>query len=192
MVSITEHVSVFIAIVIGLAVSVLATNFYRLLVAGRRVKWDWLSPLLATLMLFVTVSYWWASFYWYAQARTLTVGAFLPDLTNVILVFLAVAGVLPESVPARGLDLRRFYLDRAPYVYTMLALGIAEACAINVYRFAKANTLQGWIDALGVNPLYMVMFAVLIFTRRVWLHTLILTIALTGSVSINLGASIGG
>lgn len=188
--SIREHVSVFIAIIIGLAVSVLTMNFYRLIVAGKKVKWDWLSPLLAVLMLFVTVSYWWASYGWYASVKTLTVGQFLPDLSNVILVFLAVAGVFPETVPARGLDLRRFYLDRAPFVYTMLALGIGEATVINIFRYARENTLEAWLNAMNVNPFYMAMIAILIFTRRIWVHGVILTLALLGSVWINLTATI--
>lgn len=187
--SIREHVSVFIAIIIGLAVSVLTMNFYRLIVAGKKVKWDWLSPLLATLMLFVTVSYWWASFTWYAKARTLMVGAFLPDLINVILVFLAVAGVLPETVPARGLDLRRFYFDRSRFVYGIMALCIAEACILNVVR-TRDHSWAGIIDALNINPIFMVMFVVLALTKRVWVHGTLLIVALCGSVGVNLTATI--
>lgn len=189
--SIREHVSVFIAIVIGLAVSVLATNFYRLAVAGKRVQWDWLSPLLAVLMLLVTVNYWWASYNWYAKAQTLSVGAFLPELSNVLLLFLAVAGTLPEEVPARGLDLRKFYFERAPFVSAMLALGVAEACVLNVYR-SDDHSWAGVLGALNVNPLYLVMFTVLIFSKRVWVHGPILIIALVGSAAMNLTETIGG
>lgn len=187
--SIREHVSVFIAIIIGLAVSVLTMNFYRLIVAGKKVKWDWLSPLLAVFMLFVTVSYWWASYSWYSKATTLGVYQFLPDLLNVIMLFLAVAGVLPETVPARGIDLRRFYFERSRFVYGIMALCIAEASLLNVVR-AHDKSWAGVIDALNINPVFMVMFAVLALTRRVWVHGVLLIVALCGSVGINLTATI--
>ena len=64
---------------IGLAVSTLAINFHKLMTARAPVRWDWLSPLLALLMLFVTVSYWWASYSWHTGAKTLSIAAFLPD-----------------------------------------------------------------------------------------------------------------
>jgi hypothetical protein len=189
--SIAEHVSVFVAIVIGLAVSTLALNFHKLATAGARVRWDWLSPLLAVLMLFITVSYWWASFYWHAGARTLTIAAFLPDLLRVLLLFLAVAATLPDEVPAGGIDLRAFYFERARYIWTVQTLNVALSIAINLGQTPPAASAWGWLVGIGFNGLLLVAFPVLIVTRRAWAHGLVIVGTFVISAGINLVERIG-
>lgn len=190
--TIAEHLSVFVAIVIGLAFSTLATNLHRLLVAGRRVKWDWLTPLLATFMLFVILSHWWASYYWHAKDQILTIGQFLPDLLNLMLFFLAVAGVLPESVPEEGIDLRAFYFERARYVWTLLALTVLAAAATNAATNPPGTSLHDWFVGVGLNLGFAALVALLIVSRKVWLHGLVLVSVLIVSVAVNLGQTIGG
>lgn len=190
--SIAEHISVFVAIVIGLAVSTLAINFHKLMTATGPVKWDWLSPMLAAFMLFVTVSYWWASFYWHAGAKTLTVAAFLPDLINVLLLFLTVAAVLPDEVPKQGIDLREFYFRRARYIWTVQTLNVAVSIVINLCRYPPGATLSGWIADVGFSGVLLIAFAALIFTRKVWAHGLVIAGTMTISAAINLVERIGG
>jgi hypothetical protein len=47
---VAEYVAAFISIMVGLALADLATSFQRLLRAGKRVKWDLLTPASATLV----------------------------------------------------------------------------------------------------------------------------------------------
>jgi hypothetical protein len=190
--TIAEHLSVFVAIVIGLAFSTLAMNLHRLLVAGRAVKWDWLTPLLAIFMLFVTVSYWWASFYWHAKAEALTIGQFIPDLINLMLFFLAVAAVLPEHVPEEGLNLRAFYFERARYVWALMVLTVLVAGLTNAVRNPAGTSAHDWIVGVGLNIACAALFALLTVSKRVWLHGAVLVIALAVSIGINLGQTIGG
>ena len=56
--SLVERVAVLVAIVLGLALAELGTSFHRLMRAGERVRWDWMSPALAVLMLLQTVQFW--------------------------------------------------------------------------------------------------------------------------------------
>ena len=143
------------------------------------------------LMLFVTVSYWWASYSWHTGAKTLSIAAFLPDLANVVLLFLAVAAILPDEIPAEGIDLRAFYLARARYLWTVQTLAVAMGIAINLARHPPAPTLAGWIAGVGFNAVLLVAFAGLIVTRRVWVHGAVIVGTLAISLAINLVERIG-
>ena len=46
-----EYITVLASIVVGLAIADLATSAHRLLRAGGRVRWDWIAPTAALLML---------------------------------------------------------------------------------------------------------------------------------------------
>jgi len=49
--TIGEYITIFAAILVGLAVTDIALSFCRLQRAGRTVKWDWLSPIMALIVL---------------------------------------------------------------------------------------------------------------------------------------------
>lgn len=120
--SLLERVDVLVAIVLGLALAELASSFHRLMRAGKRVRWDWMSPALAFMMLLETVQFWWLSQAWYASATELRLLEFLPRLILLLLIYLLAAAVLPDKVPEEGLDLRAFYIDTSRYFWVLIAV----------------------------------------------------------------------
>ena len=103
--SVIEYVSVFVSIVLGLAVAELGTSFHRLMRARERVRWHWMSLALAFFMLLNILAVWWASYLWYATKLELRMMEFLPDLAILVLTYLAAAAALPDDIPSDGLDL---------------------------------------------------------------------------------------
>jgi len=120
--SLVERVDVLVAIVLGLALAELGTCFHRLMRAGKRVRWDWMTPALAVLMLLQTVQFWWLSQSWYAQATGLRLIEFFPRLLVLLLIYLLAAAVLPDEVPEQGIDLRQFYVQTSRYFWTLVGL----------------------------------------------------------------------
>ena len=120
--SLVERVDVLVAIVLGLALAELGTSLHRLMRAGKRVRWDWMSPALAFVMLLEVVQFWWLSQGWYASATELRLIEFLPRLIVLLLIYLLAAAVLPDEVPEQGLDLRAFYLESSRYFWTLVVL----------------------------------------------------------------------
>ncbi|MDF7774920.1 hypothetical protein P1X14_06665 [Sphingomonas sp. AOB5] len=108
--SLNELVLAFIGVVIGLGVADLLTSFHKLLRAGSRVKWDWLTIVYAVMMLYSMIVFWWWQF-GYPGTQTLTIAAFLINFVFLVISFLMVAAALPDEVPAEGIDLRAFYLE---------------------------------------------------------------------------------
>jgi hypothetical protein len=125
--SLVESVGALVAIVLGLALAELGTSFHRLMRAGKRVRWDWMSPALAFVMLLEAVQFWWLSQTWYANATELHLIEFLPRLLVLLVIYLLAAAALPDEVPEEGIDLRLFYVETSRYFWALiwlLTLGI--------------------------------------------------------------------
>jgi hypothetical protein len=168
--SVAEYLSVFLAIIVGLAVADLATSFHKLLRARERVEWDWLSLALAFVMLLEILVFWWGSFGWYRETEDMSIGQFLPDLVLFLLLFLAVAAVLPDEVPDSGLSLRRHYLSTAPHFWILMVL-MGPVVSFGVFpRLLPDPTFQTILVSQWPNLLLTVLMAPLIFTKREWVH----------------------
>src|SRR5262249_49021149 len=98
--SVADYVSVFSAIIIGIAVADLAASFHRLMRNRAVIRWDWLALALVALVLLNLVSAWWASSLWYRGIKDMTIASYLPDLAMLLILFLAAATILPDGVPA--------------------------------------------------------------------------------------------
>ena len=168
--SMSEYISVFLAIIVGLAVADLATSFHRLMRARERVQWDWMSLALAFVMLLEVVLFWWGSFHWYPQGAPVSGGRFFPDLGLFVLLFLAVAAVLPDEVPARGLSLRRHYFETAPYFWTLMVLMAVFVVFVIERRVPGSATLPGVLAREWPNLALAIAMVPLIFSKRPWLH----------------------
>lgn len=166
--SVGEYLSVFAAIIIGLAVTDMAASFHRLMRARERVQWDWISLVLALMLLLEILAHWWASFRWYRGTTEIAIAGFLPDLAMFLLLFLAAAAVLPDEVPQEGLSLRRFYLSTARYFWTLLALDTVLVSAIALSRTSMSATQLLAFSLLAAA--YLAGVVILIVTRRPWVH----------------------
>lgn len=169
--SVMEYVSVFAGIIVSLAAADLLTSFHRLFRASKKITWDWMAPVLGVQMLFLTVSVWWRSYNWYSGVDTYPLYAFIPDLAILLTLFLVVSAVLPDEIPAKGLDLRKFYLAEAPYIWTIYGIGslIVFVHAYSRYPMGEAGfvsfLLWQWPNLLGIA------IAVAIrFRPHLWLH----------------------
>jgi len=141
-------------------------SLHRFLRARRRVRWDWAIPLVALLAFLTLVQIWWTI----AQpgARSLTIGAFLPTLVELVLLLLLASAVLPDEVPSEGLDLRAYYHENGGYIWTLFAAALAwlvftdlvsTSSRIGLYRAALRQ--QGEFMVLAV-------MLSLVFVRNRW------------------------
>lgn len=169
--SISEFILAFVGIILGLGVADLLLSFHRLLAAGTKVKWHWLTPAMAFHMLLVVVVFWWWSYEWYGDVQSLTIPQFAPHLLFLVLSFLMIAAALPDEVPPEGLDLKAFYFARAPHLWSLVSISLVLSLVLSVVRF-----LQEGRPAVIVYLLPVVVscsLAILVIrSRREWLHGL--------------------
>ena len=113
----------------GLTLIDVITSLNRLLRAGRRVKWDWVSPIAALLLVFELFNIWWR---WRdgAISQASTLGEALCLFGVLVLLFLSASATLPDDVPEEGLDLgdyfdgirRYFFIVYTAYVVCWITL----------------------------------------------------------------------
>ena len=168
--SVGETVVVFISIILGIALGDLLLSAHRLLRARDRVEWHWLTPALAFFMLMNIIAFWWASFNWYRELGDLTISAFLPDLALFVLLFLAAAAVLPDSIPEGRFSLRDFYFREARYFWSLLLLMVI---VIMVHAFLRRDPGLGlgtFLTGELNNILSLPLLAALLLSKRPWIH----------------------
>ncbi len=165
--SLVERVAVLVAIILGLALAELGTSFHRLMRAGKRVQWDWMSLALAFVMLLETVQFWWLSQGWYASATELRLIEFLPRLLLLLMIYLLAAAVLPDEIPEKGINLRTFYVETSRYFWALVVL-----LTLFIMMFvAPASVGSGYLGGLArhelLDAIVLVIALPAIFVRNI-------------------------
>lgn len=190
--SVSEYISVFVSIIVGVGVADLLISFHRLLRAGSLVRWYWLVPALAVYMLLVIVAFWWGTFYWLTHVRSLSMLQFLPNLSTAIAIFLLASAILPDEVPEQGIDLKVWYLANMRQVWILASIAIAITMFLGARSLSASLTEAGQFSwrALGLafaqaewdNILSLCAYVALIFTRRLRVHEFCVVVGLIDMV----------
>lgn len=163
-----EQALIFASIIVGVAVSDQILSLNRLLRADSPVRWHWALPLTALLILLTNVQIWWSL----AGERTekVSIGEFLPDLVQLIMVALLSAASLPDKVDEDGIDLQQYYDRHARYIWILFALSLSWA---ELVAFVSAlNHDESLIDLFDNRSIDLVAIGVMVglaFVRRWWL-----------------------
>ena len=176
--SVAEYIAAFISIMIGLALADLATSLQRLLRAGRRVKWDLLTPAAAILVTAFVINVWWASFGLLNAMSSISVAGFIPDLIALLLLFCLASSALPDEV-GETLDLADYYRGNSRRFWSLFAMYTAWVTVVGGVRAALAGASPGSMIGIVVpNLLLTALMAVLIWTPRRWVHVLVIVLIL--------------
>lgn len=172
---------VFVTFILSLAVSDLCVSLNRLLEAGDKVRWDWLSPMAALVALLKVVTQWWQWFGADKLAQGVTFEMFLLLVAGAVLLFLVAAAALPDRVEDAGVDLRAYYAQTARRYWLLFG---AQYLAVNVFdiwvQMDVAGARLGWTTAeIALLPTATVVLAIV---RNRALHT----VALAGLIALYL------
>jgi hypothetical protein len=158
-----EFLLLFAALVLGVAITDLATSLHRLLSAGRLVRWDWLPLLGANVAFLKIVTQWWS---WYGRApfgEALTWEIFLATIFGSTLLFLLTASALPDrAAPGEIIDLRAHW-DQVHTRYWILFLAHwVVGAGLRVYAMVtlKGPPVSPWPPGLVILPASLVLIFV--------------------------------
>jgi hypothetical protein len=174
------NVLVFVSIVIGLGVTDILVSLHRLLRARAQVRWDWAALAVAFLVLLTIVQMWWTI----AQpsAKSMTIGAFLPMLVELVLLFLLASAVLPDSLPPEGIDLKAYYHDNGGYIWTLFAAALAWLVATDFVVTAPRLGIRASLGRSAEEFIVLAVMVSLIFVRRRWWHAIGLCVLAGGPI----------
>jgi len=164
-----EFLTAFVAILIGLAVADLATSLHRLLRARDRVKWDWATPAAAAMVAIQVIAQFWV--FWFSRSeRIYTFASTFALAAVLVLVFLTASAVMPDEVPAEGIDLKTFYEANRRYFWSLEALYIAT---VTIQEWDKFGTPEHRLDLRG-NAIGLVWAISAVLFRWRWLQAVVL------------------
>ncbi len=170
-----EYITALIAVVVGLALADMATSLHRLLRNRSRVRWDWVAPLAAILIVVELFNNWW-------NWRDFTGSTFAdvaPYFLALILLFLTASATLPDEVPDEGLNLGRYFDENRAYFWTLygcyLIVWIGIGAARDISRGATLGQLLGtwYFDYASIIACF-----VLVFVRLRWVSGVVILITL--------------
>lgn len=191
--TVSDYLATFVSIIVGLALADLASSLHRLLRAGPRVIWDWLTPLAALQVAFAIQTVWWSTFNSLVHAQSATFAEFTPRVISMMLLFLLASAALPDEVPQEGVNLRSYYDRTRRYFWALYALWVASILARRIGEAVvdgKPFADIAWLvagNAAVIPPMIALMF---VPTR--WIHGVWLLLMLSVTLASWFGDRVGG
>ena len=130
-----EYITALVAVVIGLAIVDLTTSLHRLLRNRKVVRWDWVSPLAAIMILTELFNLWWQ----WRDFTGATIGDVVPHFLLLILVYLAASISLPDDVPEGGIDLGRYFDENRSYFWIVYGSYVAVSNALSTIQDVQSG-----------------------------------------------------
>lgn len=173
------------AVILGLALTHIAANLHKLLVAGRRVKWAAEPILLAVIVMLVIISVWLGA--WRDRNETsVSVGWTILQVLKLLTLYIAAASCLPEPEPSQSSVNTLEYYDRTRAL-SFGALIVSYILFEIAYIFADGFPNQLTLSVLENWLLFPAVYGLLIFIRARWFNILMLAFAL-----LYYGYAVGG
>lgn len=171
-----EYITAIVAVVIGLAIGDMATSLHRLLRHRKVVRWDWVAPLAALMILAELFNLWWR---WHGFNGT-TIGEVVPYFLDLILIYLAASITLPDEIPAKGIDLGRHFDENRGYFWFVYTSYVAVYMVLTTIKGLQHGlTLSDlWSEYYVDYPWILVGYA-MIFVRPRWISGALLLATLT-------------
>jgi hypothetical protein len=170
-----EYITALVAVVIGLAIADLATSLHRLLRHRNKVRWDWVSPLAALLILAELFNLWWR---WRGFEGT-TTAEVIPYFLALILIYLTASITLPDEIPDEGIDLGRYFDENRRYFWFVYALYVAVIITLMSLRGVQQGmtATELWSRYYFDYPWIVVAFG-LIFVRQRWVSGVVMLVTM--------------
>lgn len=167
-----SNIGTLITIIYGLMLTELFASVHRLIRNRRRIRWHWL-PLLVSWYVFVMVlKNWWGLVFQEADGLWASGWIFFFFGHLLFLLYLVVSAVLPDEIPADGLDLREFYFGNSRHFWGLLA-GVNLLMLIYILlRTVFTELSLNWWAVLS-NIVTMAITLSLAWTQRFKYHAVV-------------------
>ena len=139
------YLAAFVTVVLALAVSDLVQSLHRLLRARKRVRWN-AAALIAALIVSLAILEEFFGLWRLAGIERFTYFDLLVLIVPPIILSIAAMTVLPDEVPASGLDLAEHYMDNRRLLYLLLGLWIAAIFLrlTDLFQIVTGKPVSAW------------------------------------------------
>lgn len=159
-----------ISLLLGLGFAHVAAAFASLILLGKRVRWDWLSPLAALLFLQSALIYWW--FQWALREQEVVLGDLAIRGVACLTLYIMAVAVFPETRGRRA-DLREHFersrlLVYGSFITYTLIVGILPIVA-RLFNTDRPLSIP-WFQLIS-----LVLLIAGCFIRKRWYDTILLS-----------------
>lgn len=192
-----SYLSAFVTIVLAVALGNMIQSTHRLIRARHRVKWDALPLLFAAIVAVAVISEFFSIWNGLAISQV-SMARLLWMLTVPTMFALLAYSVLPDEIPARGIDLTAFYFSERRVWATIFAM----LSLLDMARSIELFVSHGWpitryISAVWANEfIVFVGLAIMFFSRSRrwnWVGVLMIAAAVVyGTMDATISAKGGG
>ena len=172
-----SYLLTFMAIIIGVGVSDIVVSLNRLISNSKMVKWH-IVPILWTLNVFLALIY-----YFYVSSVFIGfnmanhgIGFVALIIPQLVLLFLALA-ILPNKVEEKGVNLLTYYYSKKRYIGLLFLLHFWAVWILRVIEYLYAD--KDYDLKLGMLILPIILFSIIIFTKKMWLHIIVAVLILS-------------
>jgi hypothetical protein len=176
------------ALILGLALTHMASSLYRLVLAGRRVRWA-PEPLMQAALVLLIVVFVWLDEWNGRGVTTIIYGRILLRSLNLLVLYIAAAVCLPEVKEGAGEVNMYAYYDRARRLsFGALAIGIVF---FNLYTWTGEQAFH-WRWEMLRSLVFLGPYVVMMFARWRWLNVSLLAAMLIYFSIITMGYRLSG
>lgn len=161
-----------ITIVYGLMLTELFASIHKLIRHKKVIKWHWLPLLVVWYLFLVIIKNWWGLALPGDNSPEINIFVFLGYSHLLLLLFLLVSAVLPDFIPTEGLILKEYYFENVKYFWGLMIAVNLGALLISFISSVSLDTQFSLLN-LVANLFGILLMLVLFFSRKLWLHELI-------------------
>lgn len=145
------------SVILGLALTEIASSIAKLLRAGRNVRWA-PEPILQTILITMIVVSVWADQWWAHNETSFTIGQALVQVAKLMAVYVAAASVLGEPEAKIGIDLKEHYYAARRVTYGAMITGLVlfTIYALAFYPPASMPKISEILETLALPAIYLV------------------------------------
>lgn len=167
------NISTLITIICGLMLTDLFASMHRLIRHRNRVRWHWLPLMAAWYVLIVILKNWW-SLVFFQNEQTAANGWYFFYYAHLLFLFyLVVSAVLPDDIPAEGIDLRQFYIENRHHFWGLFSGVSVLILLATLFRSVFTDAAFNWV-VVGVNALAVGINLSLAWVRNLYYHKTLL------------------
>jgi hypothetical protein len=176
------------AVILGLALTHMASSLYRLVLAGRRVRWA-LEPVMQAALVLLIVVFVWLNEWNGRGVTTIVYGRILLRCLNLLVLYIAAAVCLPEAREGAGEVNMYAYYDRARRLsWGALAIGLVF---FNLYTWTGEQQFH-WRWQMLRPLVFLGPYITMMFARWRWLNVMLLAAMLIYFSIITMGYRLSG
>ena len=154
-------------IILGLALSNIASSIHRLALFGRKVRWA-PEPILLTILLVLILVNVWFSYWDIRDVKSINEGRALITVAQLMTLYFAAASCLPEvdRIPEAGIDLKAYYYETRQLAYGAMVVSLS----LIGFRALVGGGVPVFLEWLAEAAIPIILYLILCVIRWRWAH----------------------